>query len=196
MRHSCDGISSNEEYETHICGTNSNLGFAVGDFDGPMVRRVSRVGHLVMTPIDVRDYDQLIAALRARVAELGVSLETVEGVAGLPERYAIKLLAPIPVKGVGRASLGPMLGALGLKIVVVEDAEALARVARRLVRKEAQYANTGMRTEKSHVNTGDSEWGRIMAARRMVLISPRQRTRLAKRAARARWAKRVKVAAV
>lgn len=136
----------------------------------------------------VRDYDGLVAALRARVAELNIAGETVDRIAGLPDRYTSKLFAPIPIKGMGRVSLGPMLGALGLKIIVVEDAEAMAKVAARLQRKEEQYASTGMRPQERHVNKGDSQWSKILNCRRSLMLTPRQRSKLAKRAAAARWA--------
>lgn len=137
----------------------------------------------------VRDYDQLVAALRARVAEFGVSAEVIDDTAGLPVRYTSKLLAPIPIKGIGRVSLGPMLGALGLKLIVVEDTEALARVQARLKRKADQYAHTGMHTRSRHQWRGDSQWGKVLAARRILMLTPRQRTKIAKRAAAARWRK-------
>jgi hypothetical protein len=75
-----------------------------------------------------RSYAELIAVLRARVAELGASGETVDDVAGLPLRYTMKLLTPIPVKALGRTSMGPLLGVLGLKLVVMEDTEAFEKI--------------------------------------------------------------------
>lgn len=137
----------------------------------------------------VHDYDGLVAALRARVAEFGVSAETIDDLAGIATRYTSKLLAPIPIKGLGRVSLGPMLGALGLKIIVVEDTEALRLVVGRLKRKAEQYARTGMHAHESHINRGDSAWGRRLSAHWMIKTSQHQRTRNAKRAAMARWRK-------
>jgi len=51
--------------------------------------------------------------------------------------YASTLLAPRPRKRIGPMSLGALLGALGLALVVVEDAAALARVRSRLVPRRA-----------------------------------------------------------
>lgn len=76
----------------------------------------------------VRDYDQLHRAVRERVDELGVSRETIDRVSGLPDGYASKLLAPVPIKGLGRQSLGPMLQALGL-VLVVEVIEEQPRIS-------------------------------------------------------------------
>jgi len=89
-----------------------------------------------MRPIAVRDYQQLLDALRFRQNQLNISRETIDEVAGLPQRYTSKLLAPFPIKGVGRISLGPLLGALGLKLLVVEDIEALDRVRSRLAQRD------------------------------------------------------------
>jgi hypothetical protein len=79
----------------------------------------------------VRDYDELIAAIRTRRDELQVTHETI----GIPSGYASKLLTDPPIKRMGMISLGPMLGALGLMLVVVEDPAALSRVRGRLVNR-------------------------------------------------------------
>jgi hypothetical protein len=84
----------------------------------------------------VRDYDELIAAIRARRDELEVTHETIGEVAGIASGHASKLLCDPPMKRMGIISLGAVLGALGLKLIVVEDEEALARVRRRLVKRQ------------------------------------------------------------
>jgi hypothetical protein len=87
-------------------------------------------------PIDIRSYADLLVTLRARRDELRVSHETIDEVAGLQPGYASKLLAPNPTRRLGYLSLGLMLGGLGLRMTIGEDAEALARIRRRLeVRK-------------------------------------------------------------
>lgn len=87
----------------------------------------------------VRDYAGLIEAIRVRRAELNVTLEVVDDVAGTCSRYSSKLLCDPPMKHLGAISLGPILGALGLALVVVEDIETLDRVRSRLTpRKIAQ----------------------------------------------------------
>jgi hypothetical protein len=79
---------------------------------------------------EIHDYAGLVRALRARAEELDVSRETLDAVSGLQAGYSGKLLAQ--VKGVGRVSLGPLLGAMGCALVLVEDPEALAKVRPRL----------------------------------------------------------------
>jgi hypothetical protein len=80
----------------------------------------------------VRTTDDLRQLFRQRVAYLGISLETLDAVAGLPTRYSSKLLALEPTRHMGPISFEALLGALGLMLVALEDAEALARVQRRL----------------------------------------------------------------
>ncbi len=73
-------------------------------------------------------YAGLLAAMRARVAERQIALsgEAVAEVAGLPRGYLQKILSPLPksradVRRIGIASLGPVLGVLGVKLLMVED---------------------------------------------------------------------------
>lgn len=73
----------------------------------------------------VRSYHELIAVLRTRADELDLTREAIEVGANLQPGYAAKLLAQVPIKGLGPLSLGPLLGILGLKLVVIEDREVL-----------------------------------------------------------------------
>ena len=79
-----------------------------------------------------RTSDDLRAILRARFAALGVSLETVDHIAGLPTRYTAKVIGLQPTRRFGQFSLDGLLGAAGVKLVAFEDTEALARVQGRL----------------------------------------------------------------
>jgi hypothetical protein len=80
-----------------------------------------------------RGTDDLRSILRARFAALGVSYETVDHIAGLPTRYTCKLLGVQPQKQIGPISFDALLGAAGIKLIAVEDPEALDRVRNRLV---------------------------------------------------------------
>ena len=57
---------------------------------------------------EVRSYDELITALRDRVSKLGVTCESIDDLAGMPQRYTNKLLSQRPVRMFGRRSLGPV----------------------------------------------------------------------------------------
>jgi hypothetical protein len=90
----------------------------------------------------VRSTADLHEVFRQRVVELEISLETIDAIAGLPTRYSAKLLSLDPKKHFGAISFEALLGALGLMLIVVEDAEALARVQRRLVAAPLQRIDT------------------------------------------------------
>ena len=79
-----------------------------------------------MFPIEIRSYAALVGALVARRDSLGIAQETVDAVAGFSDRYTAKIEAG--TKRAGKVTLGLLLGALGLKLTVSEDREALKRV--------------------------------------------------------------------
>jgi hypothetical protein len=80
----------------------------------------------------VTEYAGLVTALRQRIVELGTHMEAVDEVAGLPLRYTSKLMSANNQTSLGRVSLGPLLGALALKLAVVPDDDALASLRHRL----------------------------------------------------------------
>jgi hypothetical protein len=146
----------------------------------------------------VHDYDGLHAALRARIDELQIVVgqhkrgqKTFDERTGLPDGYASKLLAPVPMKGLGKISLGPMLTALGLKLVVVEDLDAVRQITSKLPRK--LHANGSIPTERGPYRRRypklGSGWGRVMRARGLLLIPAHKRRQIARAAAKARWSK-------
>lgn len=151
-----------------------------------------------------RDFDDLRKAFRDRCDHLNVARATVDKVGGLPDGQTAHLLAPVrvPDQEMGRISMPAMLGALGLALIVVEDTESIARIRHRLTPRNPQAVNmltSDMLTKKrvsrsakkgAAARRGDSQWGRIMAARRLLAQSQRKRSQIARLAARARWAKR------
>jgi len=80
---------------------------------------------------EARDHDELVALLRRRKDALQLSDKVVEEIADMAPGHVSKLLAPAPVKALGQTSLTPLLGALGLKLIVVEDPDQARRVRRR-----------------------------------------------------------------
>lgn len=87
----------------------------------------------------VRNYGELMSVLRTRCDELGITREAMDYTAGLQSGYAAKLLSPNPIKAVGPTSLGPLLGVLRLKLIVVEDESIPALPPQRRKRGEARY---------------------------------------------------------
>jgi hypothetical protein len=83
----------------------------------------------------ITDYAGLLQALRDRRDELDISHEVIGDIAGLQNGYASKVLCDPPMKGLGPQTLGPVLGALGLAVVLVEDPAAVARVQGRWTKR-------------------------------------------------------------
>lgn len=148
----------------------------------------------------VRDYGELMAGLRARADALKTNRRTLDEIAGLTPGHSSKLLAPVPIKNFGPDTIGPMLGALGLKLLIVEDVEALARLTKRLgngfgegfgKRNEAQVrdASMTMRPRKRHKHQwkDNADWSRVMNSRRTLVMSDADRRKSAKHAAHMRW---------
>jgi hypothetical protein len=133
-------------------------------------------------------YPGLLAALRARVAELNVAGERLDELAGLPRGYFQKLLGSRPVKRIGMRSLGDIFGALALKAQLVEDPEAFARVAGRLKpRKQHQIRSGAVHltlTRRFYRKIG-LIGGRLSRSK----MSRQRASELGRKAAMARWAK-------
>jgi hypothetical protein len=159
------------------------------------------IGDLAAEPLGiVRHYDDLHRICRARAESLDVSRSTIDEAGGFTPGYAGKLLSPRPIKHLSYLSLGLMLGALGLKLLVVEDSEALARVQRRLVKRQFKTSVQHWRQKRAaeamlptetaetrpQVERG-TEWARAMNARRAKRTSKAERKKIAKVAARERW---------
>ena len=89
------------------------------------------------------NYDEMINALWARAAELNLSGETIDAVSGLPNRYAAKLLGPARIRRLGAISLGPFLGALAVRCLIVEDKAALERLRRQTTPRRNEYVRGG-----------------------------------------------------
>jgi hypothetical protein len=64
----------------------------------------------------------------ARTAQLGISYETVDAIAGFTTRYTTKLLAEEPDRHMGVMAFDAMLHILAVKIVLIPDPEKLERV--------------------------------------------------------------------
>lgn len=79
----------------------------------------------------VCNYDDLIAALRARMDELHVSNAVLEEIAGVPTGLAGKWLGPSRVKTMGMMSLWLVLEALGTRLALEVDRTAEARMRSR-----------------------------------------------------------------
>jgi len=73
-----------------------------------------------MTDVVVRTLPELVQALRDRRDELGLTHETLDHISGLQSGYTSKVLAPIPIKGLGHVSAPALLGALAFEIAEIK----------------------------------------------------------------------------
>lgn len=140
----------------------------------------------VLAP-QVADYSSLIRAVRERVAELGITHETLDAISGLQSGYASKLLADPPIRRIGPLTLFIVLQSLGMSLSLVEDRKWMERAETRFVPRKTPR----MLRAVSITLTPDfySRIAQEAAQARMVKISPAQRKAIARNAARARWAK-------
>jgi len=116
----------------------------------------------------VASYSDLHSALRARAEELKVTRLSLDAVSGLQSGCAGKVLAPTPVRGLGRVSLGPMLQVLGLRLAVVEDTTATAFLKRLEPRRTSHACQTMPARQNASRSqfAGNSDWGKRLAALR------------------------------
>jgi hypothetical protein len=154
----------------------------------------------------VNDYDGLLQALRQRSDELKISRATLDEISGLNSGYCGKLLSSQPVRGLGRTSLGPLLGAMGCALILVEDLAQVERIRKRLVKrkwwpkdKHAFHTMPTTRRRRRWTFPSGPEFAKLMNARRNCALDPHQRSAISRKAAKARWRRsrsRVAAAAV
>ena len=93
-----------------------------------------------MDATSIRDHDQLVALVRRRQNELNLSCLAIDEVAGLADGHFSKLTCGI--KKFGPVSIFLVLEALGLRIRVEEDPEAIAKLAGRWQPRDDRYVLT------------------------------------------------------
>lgn len=99
----------------------------------------------------ITDYSQMLLAFRARANERQIAISSDEAahVAGLSDRRLTQILSlrtlhnTQSVRRVGILSLGPLLGVLGVKLLMVEDPVAIKRFGNRLENRNSNLVHTG-----------------------------------------------------
>jgi len=163
-----------------------------------------------MIPTVVTSKAEMVAVIRRRRDELGITHATVDAIAGWADGYCSKVLCDPPMKGFGEMSLGLVLGALALgiaRVEIVEDPAQAERVSSRWVkRKRPFYAleravlASALSTENSDTrmkermrmlgSMGGKKGGSKGGKRRAKLMHKQARQRAASHAARVRWARK------
>lgn len=138
---------------------------------------------------ECRDYESLVRGFRSRIAALNVRCEDIDHIAGLPLRYCAKLIAPIPVRSIGKTSLPLLLRVLGLKLILAVDGEVPPRItAQRRSAGRAMLAE-GKRHSRHVLPFRDPEVARRARAIQLLQQGPRKRKLIARLGGKARWAK-------
>jgi hypothetical protein len=123
-------------------------------------------------------------ALRRRVVDLNISLETADALSGLNDRYSQKLLGEPPTK---RAQLDTylwLLQGLGLKLVLQIDDLATAKLKDRYTPRRLKRVLTACVPRTPAYFRRLSQ---MAAVARRHKLSPERRSELARNAAQARW---------
>ena len=143
----------------------------------------------------VADEVALIHALRARADELNVSRQEIDRVAGLTPGLASKLLSIPPIRYFGpltsSVAFWSMIGCLGLAVHLIEDEAAGARFSAQMDKRNGKSVRTRARLLNSRIPwLFTPEMARNLAMLGMLSMTPKQRTKRAKTAAKARWRNR------
>lgn len=153
----------------------------------PVVAPAQQRWHMSsMTPLaTIRCYNDLVDALRARKAELGLSDDVLDEVAGLTKGHTNKVLGPSRERGIGAATLEAYLIALAIDLVMVEN-------AKKLVEMQPYYSAREETRVRINPAIGDRVLSRAMkklAKDRWAKVPPEQRSEIARRLSWQRWAK-------
>jgi len=140
----------------------------------------------------VTSKQQVHRLLRERAEACGRSRATLDELAGLAAGHAAMLLCDPPQKGLGFTSLFPLAGALGLAVALIEDPQAMEKMLRYPPRDEKRVQGRNhWRNAKAlgMLREMAKKSGKIGGKARLLKISPKRRSQIARRAAKARWSK-------
>jgi len=136
----------------------------------------------------VRSYDDLRRAVANHCDRVGMSRMELDAEAGLTDGHSAKLLSARARKKLGIVTLGRVMAAAGLVLIVAIDPDAPHRDlnASKLVSRSRRYD----RTKHWRRDRKSSAWGKRMAALRALKLSGPQRSQIARNAALARHRRR------
>ena len=134
------------------------------------------------------DMEALTDAIRERVEDLNVSRTEIDEAGQLLPGYAAKLLCDPPMRGLGQKTLGPVLKATGLALIVVIDDERFAPLKDTLTKRKRTVRPNGSIKRPHWLIT--KEISQKMQVLRNQKLSPDKRRAIARKAIRTRWSKR------
>lgn len=133
----------------------------------------------------VTDMDALHEGFIDRVEDLNVTRLAIDEAGDFTGGHSAKLLCNPPIKNIGKVSLGKLLKATGMALVLVVDDERFAPIrAEMATRKRPVHPNGSIRKPAWLITREASQKMQVLRNKK---LSPRQRRLIAKRAAKARW---------
>ena len=134
------------------------------------------------------DCSGLHAALRLCRERRNISFETLDEIVGAPKGYFSKVFAPKSERKITMQSLGWAMAGLGVKAILIDDPDTLKQIASRLKARNKTVVRTGAVHQVLSVKFlrkigalgGLATKNKLTAARRI---------KIARHAARVRWAK-------
>lgn len=139
-------------------------------------------------PQRARHYAEMLNVIRARVAHLGITHETLDSISGLQGGYSSKVLCRPPIKHMSGFMMFLVLEALGLQTTVTENCEALKRIRTRLSKRKLprMLSPPGivvLNPDFLRIN------GRKGGRARLHTLSQKRRSAIARKAAKIRWSR-------
>jgi hypothetical protein len=116
---------------------------------GQPARRLTAVARTIA------DYAEFLQAIRDRADEMQMSRLEIDHQAGLQDGYSGKTLGPAKRRAYGMRSLGPTLGALGLRLLLVEDTAQTEKILARRQPRERPVRQTPACAVSAANTTGD-----------------------------------------
>jgi hypothetical protein len=136
----------------------------------------------------VINYDGIIAVVRGRMRELGITNATLEHIAGLPDGYIAKLLGASRIRNLGPNSFDGIVQGLGMKLIAVEDAKATEKMRPRWTqRKKSLPLLPMLRTPPRATWLFTPRSGRKAALARAKKLSAAERSAISLNAITTRW---------
>jgi hypothetical protein len=88
---------------------------------------------------EANSYGDLIEALRLRAEQLDISRSTIDGLAGIADGLASKILGLGQTKRIGLQSLEPLLRSLSVRLVIEHDDDAYQTMRHRYVKRDGPH---------------------------------------------------------
>ena len=136
---------------------------------------------------EIREYGDFTAAIRKWILELDTTYECIDEIAGLQDRYLSKLIQKSPVRNFGPGTLSCVLGALGLKLILVIDTEKLAKLRPRYLPRKKHACERMLAIKRHNTLRFNAKLAQLLAHRRALLLAPSRRKAIARKAAQIRW---------